>query len=329
MSILVVDDSPQQQGILRHILTGAKLAPVLVASTALEALETLERGSRNGCVDVDLILMDVMMPEVDGIEACRRINRSPSFQDIPIMMVTSSSELEKLDSAFAAGAMDYIVKPVQRVELLARARSLLKLKREVDARKARERELVGLAAQLANANEVLQRLSLLDGLTGIPNRRHFDEVLEREWQRAARGDHPVGLLMADIDHFKRLNDTLGHQEGDECLRRVAGAISAQLRRGGDLVARYGGEEFAVVLPETALEGAAAFGEVLRLTVVDLRISHPASPVGQWVTVSLGAAASVPAPGSAAGELVAAADRALYEAKRMGRNRVLCCPPSSG
>jgi diguanylate cyclase (GGDEF)-like protein len=322
MSILIVDDSEQQRRILKHILSGAGLDETLLASSAAEAMRALETAASDGGTGVDLVLMDIIMPEVDGIAACKLLGASEVFRDIPIMMVTSSADLEKLDLAFEAGAMDYIVKPVRKVELLARARSLLKLKHEVDVRKARERELLSVTVQLRTANQVLQRLSVVDPLTGIPNRRHLDEYLTQEWFRAQRADRSLALLMVDIDHFKRFNDSYGHQGGDECLRQVAGALARQLRRRGDLVARYGGEEFAVVMPETDPEGATAFGETLRQAVLDLRIRHAGSGVADCVTISLGVAAHKPERGQEAKILLEAADRALYEAKNRGRNQVV-------
>ncbi|HEX6086613.1 MAG TPA: diguanylate cyclase [Thermoanaerobaculia bacterium] len=176
-------------------------------------------------------------------------------------------------------------------------------------------------AHLARAIETLHLISTQDGLTGIPNRRHFDETLEREWRRAARSRRALSLLMLDIDYFKPFNDSEGHQAGDDCLRKVAGTLSETLHRAGDTIARYGGEEFAVLLPETDAEHALQVAETLRARVEALRLPHPASPLG-IVTASIGVATVVPPrDGSGSGDFVRVADAALYDAKRLGRNRV--------
>jgi len=174
---------------------------------------------------------------------------------------------------------------------------------------------------LENAIDELRHLSSLDGLTGVLNRRSFDERLEREWRRAGRDAASIAVLMVDIDHFKRYNDHYGHQAGDACLQRLARALGGTVARPADLVARYGGEEFAIILPDTDLDGAARVGETARLTVDGLALPHAASRVAPHVTISVGVAATVPAGQLNAADLVAAADRALYRAKQGGRNRV--------
>ncbi len=186
---------------------------------------------------------------------------------------------------------------------------------------AANRQLEDANRRLQEANDGLTLLTTLDGLTGVANRRRFEEILDVEWRRALRADQPLALVMIDIDHFKRYNDTQGHQRGDDCLKRVAAALAASLHRAGDLVARYGGEEFVVVLPGADEERAAAHAEVLRLGIEELAIPHPWSSAHGVVTVSLGVAATRPAAGGAAAALLEAADRALYAAKAGGRNRV--------
>jgi diguanylate cyclase (GGDEF)-like protein len=185
----------------------------------------------------------------------------------------------------------------------------------------RNEELESARGQLEQANHSLHILSYLDGLTGVANRRHFDEYLEQEWRRAVRKGSTVALILLDIDHFKRLNDSAGHQFGDECLRRVADTLIVSVRRAGDLAARYGGEEFALILPDAQLDWALGFAEDIRGRVEALAIPHPESPLGV-LTVSLGVAAEFPADPEAATTLIAKADRALYRAKQDGRNRVV-------
>ncbi len=173
---------------------------------------------------------------------------------------------------------------------------------------------------IKRAQETLRQLSYLDGLSGIANRRYFEEILQREWKRGARNSLPLSLLMADIDHFKAYNDTYGHLSGDDCLKQVAKVMDDTVRRPGDLVARYGGEEFAIILPDTNPEGAYVVAEMLRLEVERLCIKHSTSPVGDNITISLGAAATIPSKSTAPTTLISEADHALYLAKEEGRNR---------
>jgi diguanylate cyclase (GGDEF)-like protein len=175
--------------------------------------------------------------------------------------------------------------------------------------------------RLTEANLKLQRISQLDGLTGIANRRYFDEYLNKEWRRALRGAQMLALIMTDVDHFKAYNDCYGHQAGDDCLRKMARALSAEVRRPADLLARYGGEELVAVLPDTSLEGALLIAENMRLAVEALAIPHAKSPTVSHVTLSLGVAAVVPTPATLPKLLIEAADKALYQAKAEGRNRV--------
>ena len=181
--------------------------------------------------------------------------------------------------------------------------------------------LLKASGELERANQRLEQLSTLDGLTGIPNHRHFQERLDMEWRRARREKKPLALLMIDIDLFKLLNDARGHLAGDECLRQIAQALTKCLRRPGDVVARYGGEEFAVILPGLELEKGKVLAERARAAVEGLGIAHPASPVGRFVTTSVGVASMVPDQMNTSDSLIAAADKALYRAKHNGRNRV--------
>jgi len=229
-------------------------------------------------------------------------------------MVTASDEEETLAEAFEAGAVDYIKKPLNKIELRARVRSVLKLKQETDQRKAREQELF-------EANQKLERLSFQDGLTQIPNRRYFDEFLKKEWFRAMRQKRQVALSMIDIDFFKLYNDSYGHQSGDECLKKVANVLSDTLRRSADLVARYGGEEFVALLPDIDEASALKVSESMRSRVAGLGIVHKASECSDVVTISGGLAVMIPQKNTPPELLIEAADRALYRAKHKGRNRI--------
>jgi diguanylate cyclase (GGDEF)-like protein len=270
--------------------------------------------------------MDVMMPEMDGIEACKKLRTDTRFDDIPIIMVTASDEAESLAAAFRAGAIDFIRKPVNTTELFARVHSVLELKTERDRRKAREKDLVDAMEELRKANEILKHLSAVDGLTGISNRRNFDEFLEKECRRSLRTCSPTSLIMVDIDHFKAYNDSYGHQGGDDCLRTVASIIRKNIHRPADLVARYGGEEFVIVLPDTGSTQAETIAGNLLVRVEEAAIPHRASSTSGVVTISLGVVTMVPTQDAGYFELIKHADAALYNAKRGGRNRFAVATP---
>jgi diguanylate cyclase (GGDEF)-like protein len=330
VSILIVDDSQTTNDCLRTFLQRRGYPDVRTVTSGGEALRVLGEGTAAASPgDVEVVLLDVGLPDLDGIEVCRRIKAAPQLKDIPVLVITGAAEEVILERAFAAGACDFLPKPIRLPELSARLRSALNLKRELDTCKAREHELVQVTRQLEQLNRELERLSILDELTGIANRRFFNVVLAQEWARAARAVLPLSLILIDIDFFKNYNDHYGHPEGDVCLRRVAGALSSLAKRPGDCVARYGGEEFVVVLAHTGVQGAAVVAEGLRKKVENLRLEHACSAVADWVTISLGVASIVPERGGSPDLLVAAADQAVYEAKRAGRNRVQLYPGVPG
>ncbi|SCM79069.1 Response regulator, contains GGDEF domain [uncultured Sporomusa sp.] len=322
MAILIVDDSADSRVLVKRLLEKNGFSEVITAETAFAAFDLLGM-DRPACVAtrIDLILMDVIMPDMDGIEACRLIKANRCLKDIPIIVITASDITETLERAFTAGAMDFITKPVKPLELKARVLSALKIKYEIDQRKAREAELVKVLEELENANRELSRLSSLDGLTGIANRRHFEQIYDMEWRRAARTGSELSVLFLDLDFFKYYNDTYGHQEGDDCLKQVAAAAGRVLKRPGDLLARYGGEEFVVILPETSIAGAVEVAEAIRQAIERCNIPHSASPVAAHVTVSVGVAGGRVTQEDKPSDFIARADKALYEAKHSGRNRV--------
>ncbi|MBF0316674.1 MAG: diguanylate cyclase [Nitrospirae bacterium] len=324
MSILIVDDSADMLKLLKLFLKTAGYTDTLFAESAQHAFKHLGidgPDSSNVPPSVELILMDIMMPGIDGIEACARIKSHEHLRDIPIIMVSAITEARSLQAAFNAGAVDYVTKPVNKIELVTRVTTVLKLKAEFDSRKAREKELVGLNKQLTEKNKLLNQLSSIDFLTNIANRRTFEQILDSEYKRAIRNASPLSALMIDIDFFKDYNDTYGHNAGDECIRAVAGALQDTLKRPADIVARYGGEEFVVLLPNTDIDGAVRVAEGMRARVQLLAIPHAKSKTANTITVSIGAASVVPSDNISMEALIISADKALYDAKHDGRNRV--------
>ncbi|MEO6324306.1 MAG: diguanylate cyclase [Thermoanaerobaculia bacterium] len=291
--LLLVDDQPGNVQLLAEVLAeGFELHGATSGPRALE-LAARER--------IDLVLLDVMMPGMDGFEVCRRLKADERTRGIPVIFVTSLGEVQDETAGFEAGGVDYITKPISPPVVRARVRTHIALK------EARDR---------------LEELALVDGLTGVANRRRFEECLESEWRRAQRNRHWLSLALLDIDHFKGFNDRYGHAQGDECLRAVAQALATVCRRPSDLFARYGGEEFALVLPETAAEGAQAALLLGIGRVAELAIAHDSSSCDAKVSVSLGAVSLIPAEGDDPKACLERVDRLLYDAKRDGRRHGL-------
>lgn len=268
-----------------------------------------------------VILQDLVMPGLDGLSLVREYRNHPATRDIPIIVLSTKEDPLVKSAAFAAGANDYLVKLPDNIELVARIRYHSRSYMMLLQRDAAYRALRVSQQQLLDTNLVLQRLMNSDGLTGLSNRRHFDEYLELEWRRAMRDQTQLSLLMIDVDYFKSYNDNFGHLEGDEALRKVAGAIRDACSRSSDLPARYGGEEFALVLPSTSPGGARLMAEKLRQGVVALKIPHTVPEDGANLTISIGVSTVTPQPGSDCRQLISAADKGLYMAKHNGRNRV--------
>ncbi len=261
----------------------------------------------------DLVLMDGQMPVLDGYAAARQIRELEPNGWTPIIFLSAAEDDQDLEQAIDAGGDDYLVKPVSFVVLHATIRAMQRIH---DMRT----RLNELTVRLAAANGELARLSSLDGLTGLSNRRAFDEALRTHASELATGTAPLSLCMVDVDFFKAFNDHRGHQAGDECLRVVAARLGAEAVGATEVAARYGGEEFALILPAHDADAALLRAEGVRAAVEGARFEHGASPVAPTVTVSVGVATLPPGESDGAA-LVAAADRALYAAKRAGRNRV--------
>jgi len=412
-AILIVDDAADNLAVLRTMMLRQGYQ-TFVATSGERALEIAQR------IQPDLVLLDVVLPGLSGLETCRRMKAHPATARIPVIFMSARGETEDVVAGFDTGAADYIAKPLRMEEVCARVRAQLRLSGGSDAQKEQadrlrmivdsmdqgllivERcgriqyanpacdrylghaadELVGrsLAELLAQqesypddcaameaighgtrevlirhrdgglramdltmtpmhaadglfvallhdithhkqSEDALQRAAMLDPLTKIANRRHFDSFLEREWQRAIRNAQPLSLVVLDVDHFKLYNDTLGHAAGDVCLQKVAQALQAHALRPTDLAARYGGEEFVLLFAETPQEAAARLAEAIRTTVEALQLPNPRSPTSPWITVSVGVATIVPTQLDQIDQLFVCADRAMYAAKGGGRNRV--------
>lgn len=267
-----------------------------------------------------VILQDLVMPDVDGMTLLGEYHKTPEIKTVPVIVLSTKEDPAVKKDAFERNANDYLVKLPDKIELIARihahSRSYLAHKQRNEAFAA----LRALQVELENKNAELARLSAMDGLTGILNRRSFDELLEKEWDRAVREKASLSLIMIDIDHFKLFNDNYGHQGGDSCLKKVACQLDSVVQRPADFVARYGGEEFSVVLPGTDVKGAEEIAESLRAAIEKLSITHEYSSTAGYVTISSGVAAIEPKKERLASELIKMADWALYQAKEEGRNR---------
>ena len=268
---------------------------------------------------VDLILMDIVMPGINGIEGCQRVRSQQTFADIPIIMLTSMQDKDILESAFAAGANDYVLKPFNETELRARMRSALRLKEETDRRKQREQELLKLSQALIARQLHAEEALFQDALTGIYNRRAFDKKLEDEWLNCYVAHRPLALIMLDIDYFKQCNDKYGHQVGDRCLASVARVLSDSAS--GLFAARYGGEEFVVLLPGASQHEAELQAEKIRQRIESAALELPELSRPLQVTASLGVACVMPGDEPHPSVLISNADAALYRAKQRGRNCV--------
>jgi two-component system chemotaxis family response regulator WspR len=312
--VLLVDDQPIIVEAVRRMLAGfheiefhAVTDPHAARTAALRHRPTV-------------ILQDLVMRGADGFDLIRTYKEDEALRDIPVIVLSSREEAKLKAHAFAVGAHDYLVKLPDQLELAARIRHHARGYISALQRDAAWRSLRASQEELARANEELRRLAALDGLTGIANRRLFDEAAHAEWQRGRRQCTPLALLMCDVDHFKLYNDHLGHPAGDLCLKKMAAVLTGQLKRPADLAARYGGEEFALLLPDTDLAGALRVGEACRAGLEQLQLPHPGAPRGV-VTMSMGVACIVPGDEDGPAALIAQADTALYDAKRAGRNRV--------
>lgn len=291
-TVLIVDDTPLNIQVLARALSS--ICQIKIANSGAKALEIVANQ------DIDLILLDIMMPEMDGYEVCRRLKGHPKSIDVPIIFVTAKGEFEAEEKGLSLGAVDYISKPFYLPIVRARVETQLRLQRKT---------------------KLLEKLAAIDGLTEIPNRRSFDEAFIREWGRSKRQGESIAVMMFDVDYFKKYNDSQGHAAGDRCLKTIAYTLGNCIKRSTDFLARYGGEEFVVLLSDTDAVGAKRVADIMRNAVESVRLPHPESKVSPFVTVSVGIASVIPDEHLTAKEVLRAADQMLYQAKRDGRNQI--------
>ena len=290
--ILIIDDSPVQANFLSSILT--EDYEVSVVNTAEEGLEQAKIG------DYSLILLDVIMPGIDGFQLLKMLQEEVVLRRTPVILITSLNDIQHEEQGLTLGAVDYITKPFHPGIVRARVNTHVKLFQYWTQ---------------------IEREATVDQLTGVPNRRRYEDVSRKRWQDAIRLGSPISICMFDIDKFKVYNDTFGHPAGDKVIKAVAETAASKLRRGTDFFARYGGEEFVALILGGGSENDFAYLKKVRQAVEDLQIPHNPE-VSQWVTISIGGITVLPKVGSTYDMYLKMADAMLYDAKRFGRNQVV-------
>ena len=290
-TILVVDDMTTTLLLIHDLLKDTY--EVKIAKSGTKALEILESPN-----DIDLILLDIEMPDINGYDVCRKIKNNETIKNIPIIFITGRTSQEDEEYGLNLGAIDYITKPFNKAIVKLRIKNYLDLKIK---------------------NDMLEKLSMYDGLTNIRNRRFFDETFEKTFSEIKRDKKSLAVLMIDIDFFKPYNDNYGHGQGDETLRKVAKALEKTIKRASDFVARYGGEEFVILLKDINKNGVEAVANNLLNAVRELKITHEFSKIENYVTISIGASFYNSSSDITKLELLLKADETLYNVKNSGRN----------
>lgn len=291
--VLIVDDIYFNAKFIEDILKDDYL--VVIVTSGKECLEYIKHKK------VDIILLDVVMPEMDGYEVCRRLKADSVTKKIPVVFLSVKGEIEDETKGLELGAIDYIIKPACTSIIKARIKNHLELKKY---------------------NDFLEKLSFIDELTGLFNRRYLDKVLKKEWRYALRTGEILSMLLIDIDFFKGYNDCYGHLEGDKCLEKVATVLKNSVLRSRDVVTRYGGEEFIIILPATPQAGAIKVAKRLQEQLALLKVEHQGSEVSDYVTLSIGTASVDSRDFINEKGIIEMADFALYQAKKQGRNRIV-------
>lgn len=297
-NVLIADDNM----LIRDLLTIHLIKnnyQVFTADNGLEALQIIEKEQ------IDIVLLDLMMPKLDGIGTLKEIRKNFSSLDLPVLIITAMDDSSSVVKVLELGANDYVTKPLDIPVVLARLQTQLSLRETKQ--------------ELEEKNRILEKIATLDELTGIPNRRYFNQYFMREWERASRSQIPISIIFCDIDFFKTYNDFYGHPQGDVCIKKIAQILQKTVRRTLDIVSRYGGEEFVIVLPDTDEDGAFVFAERTRMNVEEMRLPHANREHLDHVTISLGVATMIPSRDNSPSELINLADQRLYRAKDCGRN----------
>ncbi|MBE9503404.1 MAG: diguanylate cyclase [Proteobacteria bacterium] len=327
MAILIIDDEEDIRALLVKHLKKAGYADIVSVDSAKKGFKcmgidedsTKSVSKNNG---FDLILIDVAMPQIDGIEACSRILSYDHLKDIPIIMISSMKETKLLDIAFKSGAIDYITKPIDKVDLLARTRSALRIKKRIDAGKKKTAKLQRRVDKLEKENKTFEEQSFIDSVTGAASRYQFNDYFRRECKRASRAKEPLSFLLAEIDSFKNLLDTFGSQAEGDILKKVIHCINKNLKRPGDFVACYDRTKLAILLTNSSKKGALQIAKTLRSSVEKIKISKPKSNISSRVTISMGVTSIEPGDHPVPYKLFSAADKALTKAQNEGVNSVI-------
>ena len=325
MKLLVIDDSKHMRVLLEDYLIDGGYKEVLSAASAEEAFKLLgiNKGKLESLpIDIGCILLDIIMPGIDGIEACKRIKSFNCYKDVPIIVVTASEEPGHLQKAFDAGAIEYLRKPVNENELQARVRTMLKLKKEMDERKEKEEYLTALTDQLKESNVALEKLSFRDAVTGLSNRFHLERQLFREWRRAMRYKNWLSFILFEIDFYDKFIENNNENDAENTVRKISKQIYSTLHRPADLVARITESQFAILLPDTNFAGAASVAENVRLTIEIMKIRNSVMGANKYLTVSGGAYSVIPIKHLNPPLLIQKASMALNDAKTTGRNKIV-------
>lgn len=316
-SILIVDDESINVSILVEMLNDKyNLLGATDGATALEIANSDE--------NVDLILLDIIMPGMDGSEVAHQLKHNKKTSEIPFIFLTTKSDTQSIVKGFQEGAVDYISKPFAKEELLARVHNHLQLHKLngelLDALRALQEKI----DELNQSKRALKELSITDEMTKLYNRRYFNEVFKKEFNRAKRENKSISFLMLDVDHFKLYNDVYGHQKGDNVLSKIGGVLNSFSKRAGDFAFRLGGEEFGIIFHENAAKQALKFANNLLKAIENLKIPHANNSASKFVTVSIGLVYKNIDKTTTVVTIYKEADDSLYEAKKSGRNRVVNC-----
>ncbi len=289
--IFIVDDEPEINDLIyRKILENEGYHDITTLTSISELLQALNQSAQEE-KPVDLILMDVIMPEQDGIEGIQEVKRFDIFSDIPILMLTALNDKQLLKQAFDAGAIDYITKPVDPIEFVARVGAALRLKSEIDRRKAWEQELLEMTRGLLASNAKLEKASFMDPITGLLNRKAFDKRLEEDWVHSYVQKSKISMMLVQVDDFKSFNEQKGAMQGDACLQEIAAILNSHIEE-RMMLSRFGGAMFGLLFPGYEENQVQELAATIKASIGDLQVDHPTTESG-YVTVSIGVASVDP------------------------------------